>query len=221
MLRTANIATFPSREHVLIKMLNSIRGQFDKVRIYYNNVYDRPNFLPDWVEVVCGGDTDLTDNGKFYFIKDNEYYFTLDDDLIYPPTYADDMVSAIDRLGGMVSHHGRILLNSGAAYYRNHKVFRCLGENRKECKIDVVGSGVAAFDTTNFKPVIWNSEYQKMGDLVLSLEAARMGVSRYVLKHKADYFGYLNPDPSSTIYFQESKNDKIQSQLADEIIALK
>jgi hypothetical protein len=202
-------------------MLDSIKGQFDKTRVYFNNISKRPDFIPDWVEVVCGGKQDLTDNGKFFFIKDDEYYFTLDDDLVYPPTYAEDMVRDIDRTHGIVTHHGRILLKPGVSYYKNHKCYRCLGANAYETRIDVAGSGVSAWDTRVFKPTLWNSQYLKMADLVLSLEAAKKDVHITVLRHDADYFGYLNPDEKTTIYYQVSSTAYFQNILADNIYYLK
>ena len=82
MKASINIATYPGREDALVKMLESVRGQFDEVRVYVNQ-YD--DFELDNYEIIKAGATrvewgeDLTDNGKFYFIKDlykNEYYFT-------------------------------------------------------------------------------------------------------------------------------------------------
>ena len=46
----------------------------------------------------------------------DEYYFTLDDDIQYAPTYAEDMVKAIERTGAIVTHHGRVLKALNVSY---------------------------------------------------------------------------------------------------------
>jgi len=228
MKRTANIATFPPRRVQLLKMLESIKGQFDEVRVYFNNVSDRPKWIPEWVDVYCGEDNngDLTDNGKFYFLEEglkDEYYFTLDDDIYYPPTYAEDMVKAIERTGAIVTHHGRILKALNVSYYRGpHKVFACLRANKIETRIDVSGTGVCAFNVNDFNPFnLWSDERQKMSDMIFSEEAARQGKRIVVLKHDKDYFKYLWPDESTTIHQQSFRSCPIQTHIANQIYLFK
>ena len=121
---TANIATYPPRKESLRKMLKSIEGQFDVIRICFNgyseiemnNFCDTHN-VEGFVNVKG---IDYTDNGKFYaldIITEPEYYFTLDDDLIYPPNYVQSTIKAIQRYGCIVTHHGRVLNGEGLDYY--------------------------------------------------------------------------------------------------------
>jgi len=224
MLTSINIATFPSRENELKVMLKSIENQFDIVRLYFNNISERPSFIPDWVDVYCGNkcNGDLTDNGKFFFVDEDEYYFTADDDIAYPPTYCKDMVEAIKRTGMIVTHHGRKLRHLNVSYYKGgHKMFMCLHANDQERIIDVAGTGVTAFDTRYFKPTdLWSDDYQKMSDIIFSLEAAKQNKKIKVLKHSKDYFRYLFPDENTTIHQQEFRNCHVQTKLANEIYLL-
>lgn len=200
------IATMKGREESLKHTLKSLVGQADQIRIYNNATREE----------------DLTDNGKFYFLQEyNEtiYYLSCDDDLIYPPTYVKDMIKAIDRTGGIVTHHGRILKEYGVSYYRGHRVFMCLKENDKECRIDVAGTGVTGFRTDYFNPTeIYKAKDKRMSDLVFSLEAAKQGKKITVLKHGHDYFGHTNN--KETIHSQDSRNDGRQSEIADEILRI-
>ena len=226
MKTTCNIATFPSREKELIKMLKSIKGQFDEVRLYFNNIDERPSFIPKWVSVFCGNDNngDLTDNGKFYFLEPGleEYYFTCDDDISYPPTYAEDMVNAIKEHGTIVTHHGRKLKGLNVSYYRGHRVYTCLNSNPYNHLIDVAGTGVTAFDTRYFNPVdLWSHELQKMSDVIFSHEAAEQEKQIRVLAHDKEYFIYLWPDETKTIHTNSFKNCPLQTKLSNEIYLMK
>lgn len=224
MRRTANIASFPSRESCLLLMLESIKGQFDAVRLYWNGT-EKPD-VPKWVKVI-NDDGDLTDLGKFRFLTGaigfnkwpDEYYFTLDDDLIYPPTYADDMVAAIKEHGCIVTHHGRRLLGKGKQYYGGHDLTMCLKANPTDRSVDVAGTGVTAFSTDYFRPLIWRDTRMKMADLVFSEEAARRGKEIMCLAHPSDYFGYLEPE--NTIHETEQHNQDRLIAVANRIYQLK
>ena len=202
------IATFKGREPYLKKAIQSLVGQADEIRIYDNE----KRFI------------DLTDNGKFYFLheyKEPIYYFTCDDDIIYPPTYVQDMIEAIERTGTIVTHHGRKLLGEGRSYYRGHKAYQCLKENNYEGLIDVAGTGVTAFRTDYFNAEIWASSDKRMSDLVFSLEVAKQGKEITLLKHSGNYFQYLNVPPNQTIHGTEHKRETRQIQIADEIFRIK
>jgi hypothetical protein len=210
MKRSANIASYPSREDCLLEMLESIKGQFDYTRVYWNG--KDASFIPEWVEVM-NRDGDLTDLGKFRFLVGNgfprdkhEYYFTLDDDLIYPETYADDMVSSIKEHGCIVTHHGRRLLGKGLPYYKGHELTMCLNANPTDHKVDVGGTGVMAFNTHYYRPLIFRYSRQCMADLVLAEDASLKGKDIVCLAHPSDYFGYLNP--KETIHDTEHRTDQ-------------
>ncbi len=199
-------------------MLGSIREQFDQVNVYWNG--DNADFLPPWVNVMTSADDgDLTDLGKFRFLTGRgdvpQYYFTLDDDLIYPPNYADHMVAAIDHFDCIVTHHGRRLLGKGRKYYSGHQLFRCLGANLTDEIVDVGGTGVMAFHTDYFKPLIWRDSRMKMADLVFAEAAATNDRQIVCLAHPDDYFGYL--DPPNTIHSTEHHDQQRLIDVADKI----
>lgn len=201
------IATMPGRDKFLANTIKSLAGQCDQLRIYDNGKRN----------------IDLTDNGKFYFLKEYKepvYYLTCDDDIIYPVTYVHDMVKAIDRTKGIVTHHGRILTGPIKSYYRGrHKTFRCNGWVNKEKQIHVGGSGVMGWRTDMFNPVdIYASENKRMSDLVIALEASKQGVKITVLAHPVNYV-IVQPVPNEeTIFGQERNGDIIQTQIACEVL---
>lgn len=205
------IATMKGREESLKKTLESLNKQtLIPTKIFvYNNAEEK---------------IDYTDNAKFEplsKIKGHCYYFSCDDDLEYSPTYIQDMVNAIIKHKCIVTHHGRILLGSSRNYFRGHKNFRCLGDNRDECFIDVAGTGVTAFDTSYFNPKsIYKSKDKRMSDLVFSVRVAREKKKIMVLKHHGNYIKQLAVDHATSCYATESINPTRQNELADEIFIL-
>jgi hypothetical protein len=163
---------------------------------------------------------DYTDNAKFHALtlfNEPVYYFSCDDDILYPSDYVSTMVEAIERTGTIVTHHGRELLGLDRNYYRGHKGFRCLDDNDKEQVIDVAGTGVTAFRTDYFNPTeIYKATDKRMSDLVFSLEAAQQGKEITILKHTKNWLKDLRVPESLSIYFMERRNTR-QNELANEI----
>ena len=198
------IATFKGREEFLSKTIDSLKNQVDEINVYNNEI-----------------NPDLTDNGKFYFLhkyKEPVYYLSCDDDIIYPPTYASDMVKAIKECNSIVTHHGRTLTRKGVSYYKGHKAYRCTNLVNRKRIIDVAGTGVTGFNTAYFNPVnIYKSNDKKMSDLVFSLEARKQKKLITLITHRAGYI-IAQPVPRhQTIYGNHSNDDARQSELADEI----
>jgi glycosyltransferase involved in cell wall biosynthesis len=99
----ANMATIPSREDRLILSLESILPQVDRLNLFLNNFQGLPKkldtVLKKWsnkLVIYKSQDVgDLRDNAKFYFldsVSPSTYYFTLDDDILYPVDYINRML---------------------------------------------------------------------------------------------------------------------------------
>jgi len=198
------MATYGGRD--IKPTLNSLKGQADVIRIYDN----------------ANRSEDLTDLGKFYFLQEYTepiYYLTVDDDIIYPPTYVRDMVRAIDLHKTIVTHHGRKLTRKGISYYKGHNQYAYNKRVGGIIKIDVAGTGVCGFRTDYFNPLeVCKSEHHKMSDLVFSLEARKQGKLITLLPHNSNYFKTIQY--SNTIFNEFLENDSVQTTLADEILGL-
>ena len=202
------VATFKGREEMLKRMIESIQHQVDVIYIYDNEK-----------------NHDIADNGKFYGLtKEKEpcYYFTCDDDFIYPENYFVRMATAIERTNSIVTHHGRILGKKDVSYYSGHTAFRCLGNIIKEQKIDVCGTGVTGFRTDYFNPKhLIDSKDLRMSDLIFSLEAKKQGKDITVLQHYEGYIKQQDLKGGYSIYDDQSKKEQRQIEIANEIIDLK
>lgn len=207
------MATCKGRQKYAQKAIESLKFQADAIHLYDNTI--RP---------------DLTDNGKFWGLTlypgEPVYYFTCDDDILYPPTYVEDTKAAIEKHGCIVAYHGRRLVGARRNYYKGgHEVFRFNGEVLQDTPIDVCGTGVTAFRTDYFNPVgIHESPYLRMSDMVFSLRAARQKKDIMVLAHPVGYLQDLGVPRHMTIYWSESQKKPNQTSLhkfADEIYQIK
>lgn len=207
---TANIATQPNRLHTLMKTIESIKGQFDEIRIYLNEYTSVPDCLKSYTTKLGGN---LTDNAKFFWSENsNEYYFTLDDDIIYPPDYVSKTLPLIgDRI---VTYNGHKLFNFKKSFYNDQfiSIF-----NRKEfisIPIDVPGTGVMAFDTDHFKPTLWKTTNYKVSDLLIGLEAILYNKPVFLLKRE-DY--WLRAQDVEGIFERYRFDDDYQTKFSDMI----
>jgi hypothetical protein len=203
----ANIATFAGREKFLERTLGSIVGQFDEINIWDNEV-----------EAV-----NMTDRGKFAFLPKYQgeavYYFTLDDDIIYPADYVARTIFHIEQTQAIITYHGRQLLGQGRNYYRGHKSYHCTAANEAYLKMDVPGTGVTAFRTDLFCPLaIIESKEERVSDLLFAIEAAKAG-RPILLGIKPAGWVVIQPVPfTETIYGQEVMKCERQGRLADEVL---
>lgn len=203
------IATMKGRELTLKRTIESLKGQVDNIHVY-NNAIEPIN---------------LTDNGKFHALQLYSkpiYFFSCDDDLIYPPDYVSNTIAAISEHECIVSYHGRKLLGLNRNYYKGHKSFACLGHFPQTVSIDVPGTGVTAFRTDYFNPTeLYKSEFKKMSDLVFAHEAAIQDKKIMHIGHKGEWIKYQPIPIEQTIYGMEHKNCEVQNKIADKIFLIR
>lgn len=204
------IATTGDRQEFLEKTLESLENQDTKCEVW---VYDNSK------------NPDYTDNAKFYFlnvIKEPWYYFTCDDDIIYPPDYVSKTIEAIEKHKCIVTYHGRILRGLNRSYYHGHTALHCKHNFPQTVDVDVCGTGVTAFRTDYFNPVgIHRAKDQCMSDLVFSLEATKQGKKIMHIGHPAKWIVPQELPQGMAIYDKHHREDKRQSEIADEIWMLK
>jgi hypothetical protein len=202
------IATFKGRESYLQKTLESLQGQCDEIVVYDNEV-----------------NPDLADNGKFWQLqnlKANTYFLSCDDDIIYPPTYVQDMVEAINKHNCIITHHGRVLKGLDRSYYKGHESFACKQMNPTIRTIDVAGTGVTGFNTNYFHPKqLHKAKDLKMSDIIFSLEVAKQGKKIIMPQRPNNYFIIQDVPVHETIYGMHVNKETRQIELSNEIWKLK
>lgn len=195
-LVTVNMATYPPREEVAKKVIGAIVQYdiVDKVRIYLNE-YD---YVPEWcnhpkIEYLKGGEN-LKDSGKFFWAgaKKNEYYFTIDDDLMFPEEYfAKHLELLRNNNKCFVSLHGKVLAPAP-------KSFRDVTENYHWSKttdddylINFPGTGVMAFDNSKYSFPIEMFKYHGMADLWIAKYCQENNIPCILRKHLGTELTYI------------------------------
>jgi len=203
------MATTGDRQEYLEKTLDSLEGQYDYIHIWDNSV----------------AKIDYTDNAKFAILKhytEPVYFFSMDDDIIYPPDYVSKTIEAIKEHKCIVSYHGRILRGMNISYYEKHTTLSCTQSFVQTKEIDVCGTGVTAFRTDYFNPTeIYKAKDKCMSDLVFSLEATKQNKKIMHIGHLKGWIIAQELPKGSTIYDNHWRDCKRQTQLADEIYKLK
>lgn len=211
---SVNIASQPKRIDSLMQVIESFRAQSvkpDAIRVWWNGEI-KPDI--DGIEIKSGDN--LTDNGKFAFVRPNEYYFTADDDILYPSDYIEHTLERLTAYPECIlTYHGRRLSGKGVRYYAGHTAYACLGDLMQDELIDVPGSGVMCFNTNVFSPEVLRYGQNRMADILTGLEAVRQKVQIVCLAHGMGWLRDISPDGG--IYTDARQNDRIQSSLCDKL----
>ncbi len=216
-----NICSIPDRILSFEKTINSLVNQVDRINIYLDGYKDVPNFLSP-ISKKCDirfseGGRSLRDNGKFMNLCQHEncYYFSVDDDIVYPPDYVAFMISKIEEYGreAVVGVHGVILPEEPDRYFsKKRKVFHFENELKKDIPVNFLGTGTTAFHSQLLQEMkVEFFEKTGMTDLFLSIFCKKnripmIAVERpiYWLKENKNlgptlYTEYINSDIEQTL----------------------
>jgi hypothetical protein len=223
MKKIFNVATY-KRDDCLFKTIDSIYNQADEINIALNSHDKIPDKFVGDTKINCFiTDNSIGDGFKFMRLEDSDgYYFTVDDDLIYPPGYAQYMIDKFHLYGGqyIVSLHGRSFVSYPVgSYYRSpHHNYRCLGSVDKDVFVHFGGSGVAMFHTNLLKFSYKDIKHPNMADIWLAKFANERGIKIVCLAHDSTYLTYLSEVGEETIFDRNKFNDGLQTQLANSIV---
>lgn len=190
----ACLTTIPGREKALEETIASLLPQVDRVFVFLHgyNPTDLPDFLDTELnpKLEVAYDIEWGDNGdsdKFHWVKDlNGYLLICDDDLIYPPDYAEKMIEAVEKheRKALVSAHGSIMYPLPIAnYYMDRYTFPCLGDVIDEREVHIGGTGVMAFHTDIQFDVDFKEKTVNMADIHVGIWALENKIPIYVVPH--------------------------------------
>jgi hypothetical protein len=216
------IATIKGREGALKETIHSIINQVDKIIVYQNGYSEIFNFLKsNKIEVYSSLNTgiDMGDAGKFYKLSEykNDYYFSIDDDLVYPSDYVKKSLDVLKKYKNeiIVTYHGRTLIENAKSYYRDAKVkYKCLDDVSNYDFVHFGGTGVMAFHTSFVKVQFNYFKHPNMADIWVGLFARENNIPILVIPHSANWIKYSNKfDANDTIYNNHVGNSIIQDSL--------
>ncbi len=220
--KVCGVATVPGREEALKDTIISMIDQVDKIIVYQNGYKQNLNFdCKGKVEVISSFDTriDMGDAGKFFKVDEyqNCYYFSIDDDLIYPKDYVEKMIGVLKRYKNRVvaSCHGRIMKPGAKSYYNDiEENFRCLDKVAEEKYIHFGGTGVMAFHTKHVKFNFDDCKAPNMADIWMGLFARKHDIPIVIVPHSEGWINHSTKfDENQTIFRQYKSNHGIQDRL--------
>ena len=215
---SANIASIPERREMLEKTIASLYDQVDVINISLNN-YENDPYIDDPKIKSILTDNSMGDAGKFLFQENFEgYYFSCDDDIVYPKTYVEDTIKKVDKYG-VVSYNGRVFSSFPIqSFYRDRaKKYRYARTERKTVEVQFGGTGVMAFDTAYFSIPISEFQRKNMADVWVGCYARKNNYKIWHLAHKKGYL--LSQETEGSIYGAEGDKDAYQTALINEVFS--
>lgn len=212
---TANIASMPSRVVTLEQVINSIIEQVDHVNVYLNNYSEIPSFLKNQKISVFTSQNhgDLGSNGKFFLSGQFEgYYFTLDDDLIYPDNYVEYLISKIEyyKRKAVVGIHGSIFDKEVTDFFKHRTVFSFKTSLKKDIFVNILGTGTTAYHTDTIKINLECFPYWNKDDLCFAIAAKKQRIPLICLERPVKYITALPTAYDSNSIYETSKHNNIE-----------
>lgn len=142
----ANLATFPPRTSILTQTIESILPQVDRLCVCLNEYTEIPPELADHDKIEASiPESDLKDAGKFAFCPDDDdFVLTIDDDILYPPDYAERLVNAydtLDPLESVIGVLGHAWVNKGQTGKMGWRNYKITSAAKHYFKVDLLGTG--------------------------------------------------------------------------------
>jgi hypothetical protein len=210
----ANMASIPKRMKYLEIVVAHILPQVDILNIYLNNFEEIPWFLKDnkKINIIRSQDEgDRGDAGKFFWSdKVNGYYFTIDDDIIYPPNYIAKLKEGLDRRGKRcaVGFHGEMYGNEIKHWTKDRLgTFHFYYELEKDTPTCILGTGCMGYHTDFIKVTPEDFEIPNMADVWFTKLCHRQGKFRVVLSHQRGWLQILPIPEEDTIWGKTLKEE--------------
>jgi len=217
-ITVVGMATIPERRDTLELVISSLARQADRIELALNDFNEVPLFLQKYPAVHCHLTSNVMgDANKFLNVDKfpNAYYFSCDDDIIYPGNYVSKYIREIKKNRSLITIHGSNIIGKIYSYYRDKQMkAHCLTKSR-EVRVHIPGSGVSAFDTTQFKVKYKDFKKANMADIFLAIQAQEQGIKCISIFHKKGWIkGGLN-NGRATIYEDHKNSDKVQTDLVN------
>lgn len=217
-----NVASY-GRVDSLIKTLESIINQCDVINVALNDHYDKeiPLFLYNPKINIFFTDNSFGDAFKFMDLtkSENAYFFTIDDDLIYPSNYVEYMISKSKEYNDskVITLHGRNFSKFPiSSYYRSASDrYSCLGTVNKDVKVQFGGTGVMCFHTNLMKIPLDYFKMPNMADVWVGKYCIENNIDIICVKHDTGFIKYT--PQKETIYDNHSRKDTTQTMIVNSI----
>ena len=213
-----NVSSY-ERIDSLILSLESIYDQCDIINVCLNNHYgDIPSYLLDPKINLTFTDNSKGDAFKFLnLINSDGYYFTIDDDLIYPKNYVEYMISKCKEYNDntIITLHGRVFNSLPIKSYYNSKcqIHHYNSTVKNDVNVQYGGTGVMCFNTNLFKLDLSYFKYPNMADIWIGNFAKKNNIPIICVNHDSSFIQTI--PQKSTIYNTEKGRDIVQTNVVN------
>jgi glycosyltransferase involved in cell wall biosynthesis len=217
---TASMASFPPRRASLELSVASILPQVDFLNVYLNGYDHTPDFLQSSkIHVIHSREYgDLRDNGKFFFIDSVPwgYHFSIDDDIIYPTDYVQQMILKIEQYGrtAVVGCHGVILSSPLVHFMKNREVFHFKRSLAHDRLVNLLGTGTTAYHIETISLSREDFKAPGMADLWLAIAAKRQNVPMIAIERPEQWLKPIEEADDTSLYSMALNDSRIQTELA-------
>ena len=222
-LAVAALCSIPERAELLRQVLASLAPQVDALHIYLDRYDSIPDFVrnchPQVTVYLSKDHPGLRDNGKFLAfsaLEEDCYYFTADDDIVYPPDYVASMVRRIEdyERQAVIGVHGVLLPEQAEGYFTSfRKVHMFKKELERDALVNNLGTGTVAFHSSLLRGLdLTHFSTPGMADLHLSVFCKQRDIPMIALARPEDWLQEL-PSPNTSLYNEFRQADDQQSAL--------
>lgn len=222
---TVGIASIKTREKCLERTVQSLMHQADEIHVYLNDYDKVPAFLQNnpKIKFYLGKIyKDRGDTGKFFYLDKVEegYYFSCDDDLIYPNDYVEKTINFLrDHDNAVICTYHGALLNKGKLnnYYRDRRQIHYSTFQRNSIEVNIGGTGVMAFHVKSFKPDIPRFKYPNMSDIWVGIQAQEKKIPILCAPRYLKWIKSQETPIEETIYGSKSNHD-LQTEVLNQYV---
>lgn len=187
-MRTASLASIPSRIPQLAKTIESLLPQMDIINVFLNNYTTVPEFLYHEKINLEFGDNSLGDTGKFFWASMTpDYHFITDDDIIYPSDYADKMIAKIEQYGrkAIVGVHGiNLRFTPITDFHGSTERFSFHTALKEDCLVHILGTGTIAYHSDTIRVSVNDFKTRNMADIFFALLGQNQKVAFVAVKRE-------------------------------------
>jgi len=219
----AALCSIPSRENCLKQTVNSLINQVDEIHIYLDKYKSTPSFLENNIKISTYHSHEFSkdhrDNAKFiHYQKLKEkyssfYYFTCDDDIIYPLDYVHTLIGNLKEYDNqvIVGVHGVLCAENPTRYFSQRYVYHFIKDSLSTPKlVNNLGTGTVAFHSS----VIFNlniTDWKRGGmvDIYFSKECYKQEVPLIAIPRHSYWLKEAEgSDITPNLYTEFTKKEK-------------
>lgn len=221
------MATMPSRSDAAPRALASILPHVDHLWLFLDRFDSVPSYAEDdRIRVLRSQDWgDLRANGKLLgvtFEHEPCTFFSLDDDVEYPPDYCTTLESHLDRYGGMVAVgvHAAVLRTPVTSYVRDISVTHRRAALPRPREVDLLGTDSVAFRSEQLTFDVRSWEYVNLVDLCFAVEARSRSMPLVAVPRAKGWIRPIAEGQPDSIWTGVQLDDTLQTGLARELVAM-